>query len=310
MRTYFKTPALVLISMVWGAALYAALFSGPRGPNIEDELYVAELLEEAEQRGAAARADRDGWSIDREEAEVKIRHLNNAAPPPPVWRSKAPSGPRIPGADFSIREPFHFPLPHYSISKLELLRSPWVTQLQGFLQGVTGSQVSLVTASVEHQDVLLNWLIAAILVATPPLQNVLILTLDKSVYNLVSGRNISSLYIHEDMVIHPAANVTRRFSQVHVVRLSVLRLMNHYGFSVVNYDCDAIVLRNPQPIFDGHKDADIIGTFGKGPGQLYEKWGITLNTGVMLLRSSAKLGKDHSSSCVGDNYVGRVTIIP
>ena len=73
--------------------------------------------------------------------------------------------------------------------------------------------------------------------------------------------------------------------------MTILRLINHYGYTVVNYDCDAILLKNPQPIFDGHKDADIIGTFGKGPGQLYVKWGITLNTGVMVLRSSEKIGK-------------------
>ena len=110
-------------------------------------------------------------------------------------------------------------------------------------------------------------------------------------YDLLTEHNFSALYVREDMVIRPTANVTSRFSQVHVVRLSVLRLINHYGFTVVNYDCDAIVLRNPQTIFDGHVDADIIGTFGQGPGQLFEKWGITLNTGVMLLRSNAKLGE-------------------
>ena len=234
----------------------------------------------------------------------KRRHLSGHMPAPAaVWRPKNPAGsinyePRVPGTDFSIREPFHFPLPHYSLPKTTLLRSPWITQLQRFLSGVSGTQVSLVTASIEHLDVLLNWLISAHLVALPPLQNVLVLTLNKAVFNLLSEHNLSALYVHEDMVISPTANVTRRFSQVHVVRLSVLRLINHYGFNVVNYDCDAIVLKNPQTIFDGHGDADIIGTFGKGPGQLYEKWGITLNTGVMLLRSNDKIGGLVVAVCV------------
>lgn len=192
---------------------------------------------------------------------------------------------------FTIRNPFHFPMPHFSLPDQELLRSSWVSKLQEFLSGVTGGQVSLVTASIEHQDVLLNWLISAHLIATPPLQNVLVLTLDESLHETVSSRGLSSLYVSETMVISPKAGVTRRFSQVHVVRLSVIRLMLHYGFTVVNYDCDAIVLRNPQPIFDGHPDADVIGTFGKGPNSLFLKWGVTLNTGVMLMRSNAKLGE-------------------
>ena len=191
---------------------------------------------------------------------------------------------------FNIRPPFHFPMPHFSLPDEELLRSEWVVNLQSFLSGVQGNQVSLVTAGIEHQDVLLNWLISAHLVATPPLENVLVLTLDKSLYDTISGRNISCLYVSETMVIPASAKVKQRFSQVHVVRLSVLRLITHYGFTVVNYDCDAIVLRNPQPVFDGQMDADLIGTFGKGPSNLYRKWGITLNTGVMLMRSSQKIG--------------------
>ena len=80
------------------------------------------------------------------------------------------------------------------------------------------------------------------------------------------------------------------FSQVHLVRLAVLRLINHYGYDVVNYDCDAIPLKNLGPVFNKYKDADIVGTFGKGPSILYEKWGVTLNVGVMLLQSNSRTG--------------------
>lgn len=291
-----RTTLLMIISFVWGAAFYAAVFSDARQDVwIEEEMAERLALEEGE---------RDFLDSSERDAVGGGRHLteHNARRADVVWKpSKTlyrpvllPRGDtnkeRIPGVDFFIREPFHFPLPRYSRSRYELLHSPWVAQLQRYLGSTVGTEVSLVTASIEHLDVLLNWLISAYLIASPPLPNVLVLTLDKSVFDLVSQRNISALYVHEDMVLDPAANITKRFSQVHVVRLSVLRLMNHYGFSVVNYDCDAIVLRNPQPIFNGHTDADIIGTFGKGPFQLYTKWGITLNTGVMLLRSSDKLG--------------------
>ena len=272
---------LVLVSMVWGAAIYAALFSTPPPEHRYDDDYVALLLKAAENRAAIQLLAQE---TGKGETVRRVDDMNGDA----VW--KPASNPRVPGTDFTIREPFNFPLPHYSLGKHELLRSQWISDLQSFLRSVRGTQVSLVTASVEHQDVLLNWLISASLVVSPPLQNVLVLTLDQSVYDLISGRNISTLFVSEKMVISPSANVTRRFSQVHVVRLSVLRLLNHYGFSVVNYDCDAILLKNPQLIFDGHKDADLIGTFGKGPGQLYVKWGITLNTGVMLLRSNSKIG--------------------
>ena len=334
MRLQTRTVILILVSLSWGGLLYAALFTGSRS-DLEKSRFVLDRhadggyfvnvvltkseLEEVEKvivESAGEVEDGEAWK--REERVEKsdemmrgIRHISDVirrVGKQQSWRSvkktvvtsqmqqklETPSG----GAGrFSIRPPFHFPMPHFSLPDEELLRSEWVTNLQAFLSGVQGKQVSLVTAGVEHQDVLLNWLISANLVATPPLENVLVLTLDKSLYDTISGRNISCLHVSETMVIPASAKVKLRFSQVHVVRLSVLRLITHYGFTVVNYDCDAIVLRNPQSVFDGQMDADLIGTFGKGPTHLYRKWGITLNTGVMLMRSTQKIGRCSRVEC-------------
>ena len=80
------------------------------------------------------------------------------------------------------------------------------------------------------------------------------------------------------MIIEPSASITRAFSQVHIVRLTVVRLINHYGYNLVNYDSDTILLMNPQVYFEKHKHTDLIGTFGKGPMGLFKEWGVTLNT--------------------------------
>ena len=192
---------------------------------------------------------------------------------------------------FEIRQPFHIPQPLFSKPERLIMRSSWVTELQDFLSSIRGNQVSLVTASIEHQDVIVNWLISASLVAEPPLENVLCLCLDEPLHWLLQGRGVSSLFVSASMVINPMSEVTRTFSQVHIVRLTVLRLMTHYGYDVVNYDCDAILLKNPQILFERHRDADVIGTFGKGPYNYFVKWGVTLNTGVMLLRSNPRVGE-------------------
>ena len=151
--------------------------------------------------------------------------------------------------------------------------------------------MSLVTATQEHEDVLINWLISAYMVAILPLNNVLVLSLSQPLHKLLVSRSIPSLYVSPTMIIKPQAEVNRTFSQVHIVRLTVMRLIVHYGFDLVNYDCDAIVLRNPQILFEKYRDADIIGTFGKGPMHLYIKWSVTLNTGVLLFRSNERVGE-------------------
>ena len=363
MRIQGRTLVLMLVSIAWGAILYAALFSSSRNDvgdfrwlterwqaeedvgfirkldhpkgltaTLAKDLYTELFQEDSEEGGEGGKGSDEGEQGGDEggeagEAEGEAsnavgrgseergeggmlpegggsRHLaeviRRVAKQQTWWRKGTATLPEKRPTErlaekptesrFSIKDPFHFPMQHFSLPDQELLLSSWVSNLQEFLSGVIGDQVSLVTASIEHQDVLLNWLISANLVATPPLQNVLVLTLDESLHQTISSRGLASLYVSETMVISPRAHVTRRFSQVHVVRLSVIRLMLHYGFTVINYDCDAIVLRNPQPIFDGHPDADVIGTFGKGPNSLFLKWGVTLNTGVMLMRSNAKLG--------------------
>ena len=128
------------------------------------------------------------------------------------------------------------------------------------------------------RNVLLNWLIAAYTRIDTPLQDVMVISMDAILHNLLVARNLPSLYVHKDMVVSPMADVPRVFSHVHVVRLAVVRLMNHYRYTVINYDCDAIPLKNLQPIFNVYNDTDLIGTFGKEPQLLYEKWGVTLNT--------------------------------
>jgi hypothetical protein len=195
------------------------------------------------------------------------------------------------GQDFRIFEPFNFPQPAFSLPASVLLQSRWVTDLQNYLRTIQGRTVSVVTATIEHTDILLNWLIAAHVRIEDPLPNIMVISMDAKLHSILVSRGLNSLYVHKDMVVSPQVAVPRPFSQVHVVRLAVVRLMNHYGYDVINYDCDAIPLRNPQPLFDEYIDTDLIGTFGKGPHVLYEKWGVTLNTGVMVMRATANMGK-------------------
>lgn len=193
--------------------------------------------------------------------------------------------------EFRIVQPFSFPQPTFSRPAAVLLRARWVVDLQDYLRTSQGNAISVVTSTIEHREVLLNWLIAAYVKLADPLRDVMVISMDAQLHSLLASRGIPSLYVHKDMVVRPEADVSKVFSQVHVVRLAVVRLMNHYGYDVINYDCDAVPLRNPQPIFDEFSSTDLIGTFGKGPTVLYDRWGVTLNTGVMVMRATPNMGK-------------------
>ena len=202
-------------------------------------------------------------------------------------------------SELKIMHNFSFPQPAFSKSSAVLLQSKWIRELQKYLKTIQTKELSLVTSTAEHMDVLLNWLVAAFVMINPPLKNVLVISMDYQLHNTLTKHNISSLYVHKNMVVRTNASVSRVFSQVLVVRMAVLRLLNHYGYDVINYDCDAVLLKNPIPLFDGYHDFDLIGGFGKGPDDLYQKWGVTLNAGVMIMRSNANVGKLAICSYIG-----------
>ena len=79
--------------------------------------------------------------------------------------------------------------------------------------------------------------------------------------------------------------------QIHIVRLTLFRLMNHWKYDVVMYDSDAVVLKDPQSLFDSYPGVELVGSAGKGPESIGHIWGRTICTGVLLMRTSPALGR-------------------
>ena len=67
--------------------------------------------------------------------------------------------------------------------------------------------------------------------------------------------------------------------------------MSHWNYDVVMYDSDAVVLKDPQSLFDSYPRVGLIGSTGKGPESIGRIWGRTICTGVLLMRSSPALGR-------------------
>ena len=70
-----------------------------------------------------------------------------------------------------------------------------------------------------------------------------------------------------------------------------MRLVNHWGFDIANYDTDAIILKNPEPLYyEQYRDSDFIGSYGHFPLDIRQEWGIAVCTGVVMIRSSIYTG--------------------
>ena len=193
-------------------------------------------------------------------------------------------------ARFLLKHTFRFPAPKYT--KQDALQSSWVEDLKHFLKTLLATQVTIVTASEEHKSIVVNWLVSALIKIRPPLENVLVLAVSSSLYEYLKIRGIQVIYVDPASLIssHAVETFGSVFAQIHLVRLTFFRLINHWGYDVIMYDSDAILLKNPQSLFDKYPEADLVGSAGIGPERLSSQWGRTVCTGVLLLRATSKTG--------------------
>lgn len=177
-----------------------------------------------------------------------------------------------------------------------ILRLPWVTELHQLLVRSSSNNsplVNLVVADLNSIELLLNWLIAALVRLTDPLQNVLVLGLDKFICDLLRPHNVTCIYINPVTFIRGDSEYLR-FSRLFIApqtRLLVARLINNWGYSFASYDTDAVILKNPQPLYDEYKEVNVIaGAAGRWPYWSIEEWGFAVCLGAILVRSGPATG--------------------
>ena len=106
---------------------------------------------------------------------------------------------------------------------------------------------------------------------------------------LLHSKGLPSVYVDPETIT--CGKVHRKISRIWIARCAVYRLLAHWGYDVMAYDSDAIVLKNLQDILAAYPDSDVIGSSGFYPRDLGAKWGQTLCMGVALFRSTRKTGE-------------------
>ena len=178
-----------------------------------------------------------------------------------------------------------------------LLTLPWVLKLKEYITTSPRDpdpQVSMVVADMSCLRLLLNWLIAALVRLSRPLHNVVVLALEAKVCDILTPRKLNCLYTDPKSLIEQPKTKVHLFSKQFVgvqIRLLAARLINYWGYSFASYDTDAIVLRNPQELFDAHRDVEVIGGAAQyWPPWAAQEWGFALCPGAMMIRSNKSTG--------------------
>ena len=195
---------------------------------------------------------------------------------------------------FFFQSPFSLPTPKATLPLPQLLQCDWLNELRGHLTSFPrGSLVSLVSSDYNYREILLNWLLTAQVRPDRPLSNVLVLSLDASLHQLLIERHIPCVHIPTSCLLSPSLKLTRHiaFTQVHIMRVLVMRILNHWGYDVANYDSDALILKNPEPRYNELRDCHLIGSVGHFPQKMNKEWGTAICIGVVMIRASPVTGK-------------------
>lgn len=216
--------------------------------------------------------------------------------------------------DFLTRQPFTLP-DDYSRSLKEILAQDWVCDLQRFLKNMNEEKhiVNMIAANSNFTDPLLNWLIAALLRLEEPMVDVIVISLDRSLHNLLINRDIPSLLVTPELMMRTEdfPEVYHMHNGFYQARMMVMRLINHWGYDAANYDTDAVMLKNPQSIYDAPENADwdIFAGFAISfPPILHKKWGATLCNGAWLVRSNPRTGEALQIEMSMYAYAGTTTV--
>ncbi len=177
------------------------------------------------------------------------------------------------------------------VTPKSLMKLPWIRELWTFINTEIDGRfpVAITASNFNYRSSLVNWLAHALLKEKNSLKNVLILSMDDELHNFLRRRNISSLLVPHQPLSKAPEN--KRIVQVEIARLVVMRLINFWGYDVVNYDSDAFILKNPQELFDLYPGSHVIGSESYMPFDLHKKWGVTLCMGVVLIRASSETGR-------------------
>ena len=194
---------------------------------------------------------------------------------------------------FEIKEDFTLPMKDYTWPIDKLISKQFMIHLKHFLhKKPTGSLISMATSDSSYEDVLFNWLISATVNTNPPLSHILIISLDKPLHDALVKHGFDSIYIYYQDLLLPKLWEMRRLSLSASVisRFTIMRVINHWGFDVANYDTDAIILKNPEQLYSNYKKSDMIGSRGTFPELAFQIFGLTLCVGTFVIKSTPNIG--------------------
>ena len=211
----------------------------------------------------------------------------------------------LPSVAPSLPDIYTLPFRNFLKSREELEKVEWLATLHNYLLTLNKSvspHLNVVNGDYKHRYVMENWIVAAVTKLNPPLHNVLVLSLDKQLCDYISSGNRTGSLDVTCIVASVNSTFSSEVGEYWITgtmtRPVTLSLINYWGYDVATYDSDAVLMKNPQELYEDHPNTHLISSASQWPGYLGNPWGFTLCTGAMLLRTSSAMGEGLLLFCV------------
>ena len=194
------------------------------------------------------------------------------------------------GSNSTMPPALTLPFPSSTIPAVKLLQQQWVDHLRHILSEIPldSPPIHIVASNYAYRELLLNWLIMAKVKLAPPLSNIIVVSIDKALCDLLNKRDIRCLFV--DRKVYIKENLRQSFRLILILRLTVIRLLNYWGYDAANIDADAVILKNPEPLYEEYKESDMVAGRGTYPSTLGRVWGATICGGTFMIRSTPNTG--------------------
>ena len=105
--------------------------------------------------------------------------------------------------------------------------------------------------------------------------NVLVLSLDNLLCELLCNRTlpVACLSVSADSIFSNELQLGMWLKRL-MVRAVLLRVLNYWGYDVASYDSDAVLLKNPQVLYDERPHIDLFSAACRKSGDLLSVLGL------------------------------------
>ena len=217
-----------------------------------------------------------------QERSIDLRHLRNK-----VWESFPAYSIPLPIGDLNE-----------SLVSDRLVNQEWVLEVATTVQSFPSKLATTIVLSKDLTEMFLNWLIFvqnsqkvtggnSILIS-----NLLVVSLDTEVSKFLKRYEIGYVEMRPEMI--PMLNSSELSEspyshKIQTCKFLVAWLLNYLGYSALLIELDAIILQDISFITNAYPDYDLIAGRDTLPLDLAEKWGDTVSSGFILIKSSRQV---------------------